>query len=256
MLGVHTKPRHISVCTLIAISQWPLWSRNRCCHWDLHPGRLDLVNWAVNDWWEQTCPQSWKVGRRVAWLFGPPKEHLGPKPEIYYASFHAETGFPEITCTTICWLHFDLQTKRLWSYRPVKDDMLLTCGSDAGWGAGPHDRVGGSWLKQRRIFWNSGGITPKNTSTEQFQVSWFSVVVAVVLVVPVVTVVVPVVTVVVVVVVVVVVLIELVVGTEKLLSIFARWNMLRLENCEDRWSCRLCSYPAPKLRCHFVDAPK
>lgn len=55
-----------------------------------------------------------------------------------------------------------------------------------------------------------------------------------VLVVPVVTVVVPVVTVVVVVVVVVVVLIELVVGTEKLLSIFARWNMLRLENCEDR----------------------
>lgn len=26
----------------------------------------------------------------------------------------------------------------------TKDDMLLTCGSDAGWGAGPHDRVGGS----------------------------------------------------------------------------------------------------------------
>lgn len=124
MLWVHTKPRHISVCTLIAISQWPLWSRNRCCHWDLHPGRLDLVNWAVSDWWEQTCPQSWKVGRSVAWLFGPPKEHLGPKPEIYYASFHAETGFPEITCTTICWLHFYLQTKRLWSYRPV---LRMTC---------------------------------------------------------------------------------------------------------------------------------
>lgn len=50
--------------------------------------------------------------------------------------------------------------------------MLLTWGSDAGWGAGPHDRVGGFLTKTTTHILELGeGITPKNTSTEQLQVS-------------------------------------------------------------------------------------